>query len=68
MGAACSNGEDSKELGGKCALGFVGVGHEAEIALCIHYERYKLGVRCNDSAEHPTHVINFNINITQSGP
>lgn len=37
----------------------MGVGHEAEIALCIQYARRKLGVRCNDSAGHPTHVINF---------
>lgn len=45
----------------------MGVGHEAEIALCTHYARGKLGVRCKDSAEHPTQVINFYRNITQSG-
>lgn len=55
-GAACSNGEDSKELGGKCALGFMGGGHEAEIALCIHYARCKLGVRCKNCAGQPTHI------------
>lgn len=67
QGAVCSNGENIKELGGKCGLGFVGVGHEAEIAPCIHYARGKLGVRCKDSAEHPTQVINLYRNITQSG-
>lgn len=50
-----------------CALGSVGVGHEAEIALCIHYARCNLGVRCSDSLGHPTGVINFYRNITQSG-
>lgn len=43
VGAACGNGKDSKELG-RCVCVCDGVGsgeegHEAEIALRIHYAR-----------------------------
>lgn len=58
-GAACSNGEDSKELGGKCALGYLRVGHEAEIALCIHYARCKSGRSGALLGQDTQHVFNF---------